>query len=73
MADWRPNLDGGYTVFPIVLFDEIPNVYGELDGAVATTGFAQSSENTITIGLRKYLVVQNVNRTTKIDYFAVKL
>lgn len=73
MADWRTNLDGGYTILPIVLFDAIPNCYGELDGVVATTGFQQSSENTITIGVRKYLVIQNVNRTTKIDYFAIKL
>lgn len=74
MADWRPNLDGGYTILPIVLHDSsISNVYGELDGVGATTGFSQSAENTITIGLAQWLVVQNVNRTTKVDYFAVRL
>jgi hypothetical protein len=73
MANWTTNLDGGYTLFPIVLFDALPNVYGELEGIVATTGYQQSSENTITIGGTQYLVVQNVNRTTSIDYFAVKL
>jgi hypothetical protein len=73
MADWRPNLDGGYTLLPIVLFDASPNTYGELDGVVATTGYAQSSTNTITIDGDQYLVVQNVFRTSKIDYFAVKL
>lgn len=74
MADWRPNLDGGYTILPIVLHDSaVLNVYGELDGVGATTGFSQSAENTITIGLAQWLVVQNVNRTTKVDYFAVRL
>jgi hypothetical protein len=74
MADWRDNLDGGYTVLPIVLHDSaVVNVYGELDGVGAITGFSQSAENTITIGLSKWLVVPNVFRSTKVDYFAVKL
>lgn len=74
MQDWRPNLDGGYSILPIVLHDSaIANIYGELEGVGATTGFGQSSENTITIGLSQWLVVQNVSRTTKIDYFAVRL
>jgi hypothetical protein len=72
--DWRDNLDGGYTVLPVVLYDGGSlNVYGELDGVGATTGFAQSAENTITIGMSKWVVVQDVNRTTKRDYFAIKL
>lgn len=74
MQDWRPNLDGGYSILPIVLLDSaIINVYGELDGVGCVTGFGQSSENTITIGSDVWLVVQDINRTTKIDYFAVKL
>lgn len=74
MQDWRADLDGGYTILPIVLYDSaVLNIYGELDGVGATTGFGQSSENTITIAGVSWLVVQNVDRTTKIDYFAVKL
>lgn len=74
MQDWRADLDGGYSVLPIVLYDsQVLNIYGELDGVGAITGFSQSSENTITIGLQQWLVVQDVNRNTKIDYFAVKL
>lgn len=74
MADWRPDLDGGYSILPIVLHDSaIANIYGEFDGVGAVTGFGQAAENTITIGLSQWLVVQNVNRTTKIDYFAVRL
>ncbi|MGH9746525.1 MAG: hypothetical protein ACRD59_10515 [Candidatus Acidiferrales bacterium] len=71
--DWRPNLDGGYPLLPIVLFDQIPNVYGELEGIHATAGFSQAVENTITVDRIQYLVVQNVFRNTKADFFAVRL
>jgi hypothetical protein len=71
--DWRPNLDGGYPLFPIVLFDGTPNIYGELDGVYSTSGFSQGSENTVTIGGIQHLVVQNVFRNTKADFFAVRL
>jgi hypothetical protein len=71
--DWRPNLDGSYPLLPVVLADPAPNIYGELDGVYATTGFSQGSENTITIGGIHYLVVQNVFRNTKADFFAVRL
>jgi hypothetical protein len=80
------NLDGGYSLLPIVLHsdDGAPGVYpgitvsnpqqwGELDGVLAVTGHGNAAENTVTIGRTKYPVVQNVNRTTKTDYFAVKL
>jgi len=73
MTDWRTNLDGSYTLLPIVLFDAIPNVYGEFDGLFSITGFQQASENTIELGSSKYLIVQNVERTSKVDYCAVKL
>lgn len=71
--DWRPNLDGGYPLLPIVLVDNSPNVYGELDGIFATTGFSQAVENTITIKGIPHLVMQNVFRNTKADFFAVRL
>jgi hypothetical protein len=71
--DWRPNLDGGYPLLPVVLFDPTPNIYGELDGVYATSGFSQGAENTITVAGVKYLVIQNVFRNTKADFFAVRL
>jgi hypothetical protein len=71
--DWRPNLDGGYPLLPIVLTDPTPNVYGELEGVHAVTGFGQSSENTITVAGVQYLVVQDVFRNSKSDFFAVRL
>ncbi len=80
------NLDGGYSLLPVVLHsdDGAPGVYpgitvnnpqqwGELDGVFAVTGHGNAAENTVTVGRTKHLVVQNINRTTKSDYFAVKL
>jgi hypothetical protein len=71
--DWRPDLDGGYSLLPVVLCDETPNVYGELEGVKAVTGFSQSVENTVTVAGIPHLVVQNVFRNTKSDFFAVRL
>lgn len=71
--DWRPNLDGSYMLMPIVLFDETPNVFGELEGVRALTGFSQGAENTVTLNGVPWLVVQNVFRNTKQDFFAVRL
>jgi hypothetical protein len=72
--DWRPNLDGSYPLLPIVLHDNTPNVYGELEGVKAITGFSQGATNTITDAAGvTYLVMQNVFRNTKADFFAVRL
>jgi hypothetical protein len=73
LYDWRPNLDGSYPLLPVVLFDSTPDIFGELDGVHATSGFSQGSENTITVAGIPYLVVQNVFRNTKADFFAVRL
>jgi hypothetical protein len=71
-SDWRDNLGGGYMLLPIVLADLTPNVYGELDGVVALTGFGNGAENTVTIGGVAYYVVPNVFRTDQANYFAIK-
>lgn len=81
-----PNLDGTYPLLPVVLHSDEgnsgiypnitivnPNVWGELDGVYAVTGHANAAENIVTVGRTDYLVVQNINRTTKTDFFAVKL
>jgi hypothetical protein len=81
-----PNLDGSYPLLPIVLHADEgnggiypnitivnPNIWGELDGVYAVTGHANAAENIVTVGRTDYLVVQNINRTTKTDFFAVKL
>jgi len=70
--DWRDNLGGGYMLLPIVLADGTPNVYGELDGVFALTGFGNGPENTVTIGGVVHYVVPNVFRADQADYFAIK-
>jgi hypothetical protein len=75
-SNWAKNLDGGYSMLPIVLGDaspSAPNIWGELDGVEAITGFQNGSENTVTIGNSIYLVVQNVFRNTQTEFAAVKL
>lgn len=89
MDDFRPNLDGSYPLVPVVLSTDkglitgqtgtqmevldTPNMLGELDGVCAVTGHANAAENTISFNRIQWLVVQNVFRTTKRDYFALKL
>jgi hypothetical protein len=75
-SNWAKNLDGSYAMLPIVLGDcypTVPNIWGELDGVEAITGFAQGSENTVTIGNSIYMVVQNVFRNGQSDFAAVRL
>jgi len=63
-------------MLPIVLGDvwpSAPNIWGELDGLEAITGFQNGSENTVTIGNSIWLVVQNVFRNTQTEFAAVKL
>lgn len=71
-ADLRDNLDGGFMLLPISLSDATPNIYGELDGIYALTGFNNGAENTVTIGGVVYYVVQNVFRSTQTDFFCIK-
>jgi len=73
MGDLRPNLDGSYPVLPIVLTESAPNVFGRFDGVWATTGYSNATENTMTIGRDTWLVVQNVFRNSKTDYFAIRM
>lgn len=72
----RENVDGTYTLLPIIVAGEVdptPEIYGELDGAFYVSGFNNASENTITIGGATYLVVQDLYRTARFDYAAIKL
>jgi hypothetical protein len=62
-----------YPLLPVTLNDSTPNIYGELDGIYFVSGFNNAVENTITIGGDTYLVVQDVWRTSHIDYYAMKL
>lgn len=60
-------------ILPIILHDATPEVYGELDGVVATSGQGIGAEDTLTVGTDNYLVVQDVFRTDRNRYCAVRL
>lgn len=47
------------------------NVYGVLDGVYWITGFNNVTENTLSIGGRSYVVIQNIFRTGFADYIAL--
>ena len=69
----RENLDGSYSLIPILLTEDSPTIFGEPDGVAFVTGYNQESENTVTVKRVPWLVVQNIFRTTAHDYCAVKL
>lgn len=71
----RENLDGSYSVMPLVFVGTNPenDIYGEIDGVYAITGHNQASEDIINIGANNYLVFQNMHRTARYQYAALKL
>jgi hypothetical protein len=72
--DLRAGLDGSYPILPVVLSEDAPsNVWGELDGVGYVSGHANTAENTVAQNRIQWLVVQDVGRTSKENYFAVKL
>lgn len=70
----RDNVDGSYFAAPLILMGDVPgtDIFGELDGAFATSGFSTASEDTITIGGDTYRIFQNMFRTTRFHYCAIK-
>lgn len=72
-SSWTANLDGGYTLLPVILADATPNVYGELDGMAAVTGNGNSAESTVSADGVEWLVVQNVSFASQNQYFVVRL
>lgn len=71
----RENLDGSYNIKPIELVGLNPDLeaFGTLDGVYAVTGFNSGSENTVTIDGVPHLFVQNMHRTARYHYCALKL
>jgi hypothetical protein len=70
----RDNLDGSYSMFPLILIGDTPDwdIYGELDGAMALSGFSTASEDTLTVGGDTWLIVQNGFRTARYYFAAIK-
>lgn len=60
-------------LLPIILHDSTPEVYGEFDGVFATSGQAIASEDLINQSGDDHLVVQNITRTARNNYCAVRL
>jgi hypothetical protein len=73
--EMRNNVDDTVPLWPIVLVGEDPSgdTYGMLDGAFAVSGFSLSSEDLVTSDAVDHLVVQNVFRTARYYYAAMKL
>lgn len=71
----RENVDGTYPLWPLTLCGTDPDrdIWGDLDGVFAVSGFNNASENTITVGGDTYLVVQNMFRTARYYYVAILL
>lgn len=72
----RDNVDDStYTLWPLVLCGEnpAPDIWGELDGAYACPGFDAGSEDIIVQDNEDHLLVQNVFRTTRYYYAAIKI
>jgi len=76
-TSWPPtyiDTQGVWPLLPLILWESTPNIYGELDGILFTTGFNNSVENTITDsnGI-VYVVLQDVYRTSIGSYVAMRL
>lgn len=73
--EMRNNVDDTVALWPIVLVGENPSVdsYGMLDGAFAISGFSLSSEDLVEEDSVDHLVVQNIFRTSRYYYVAIKL
>jgi hypothetical protein len=71
----RECFGGAYALHPCTIVRAPPNdqTYGILDGVFRVQGFANSSENLVTIGGVDHLTVQNVFRTSIDDYWALAL
>jgi hypothetical protein len=71
----RENIDGTYNLIPLILCSSTPtkDVYGDLDGAYAIPAFSAASEDIVEIDGDDYLIIQNVFRTQRYYYVALKL
>lgn len=75
LRELRDNVDGSYTLLPLVIVSTTPEagVLGELDNAFYVSGFGNAAENTVTVGGVDHKVFQNLFRTNRWDYFALKM
>ncbi len=73
--------DGSYALTPLVIMEYesqnasvySPNAYGEIQGGFHISGSNNSAEATLTVDGDEYIVFQSAFRTTKRDFYAVRL
>jgi hypothetical protein len=68
----RP-LNTHYPLMRMVMNNASNNVYGELEGVYAITGFDNVVENTLTVGGVQHVVIQDVARNGFNNYYALQL
>lgn len=66
----RSGMDGSYTLLPNTIRIGQSHVFGQIPGLYFISGFANASENDLTIGGKQYLVFQDIDRTGLGDYAA---
>lgn len=62
-----------YQLLPVELNDNVGNLWGALDGIYYISGFNNAVENTLDVGGKTHVVLQNVARTGHTDYYAMRL
>ena len=67
------DVNGFYTLTPIVLNTATEGLLGELDGVFHISGFNNAVENTLLINGLQHVVMQDVWRTGFGDYYAIRL
>lgn len=66
-------IDGSYALFPLALSDTTPNHWGQFSGISVLSGQGLSAETLIRTGAVDHLVVPNITRTDRNDFFAMRL
>jgi hypothetical protein len=64
---------GKYHLTPVEIYEPSTNLFGALDGVYHITGFNNAVENTVEIGGKTYVIIQDVWRTGFLDYYAMRL
>ena len=81
IANIMPGLDGSYLLEPIMVVDNSQgganggtnSIFGEVDGLFRISGQGNAAESIVSVGGINYLVVQDVFRTNRGDYCALRL
>lgn len=67
------NIDQSFTLWPVMLNTAAPNTIGQLSGVACVTGQGATAETLIRLGAVDWIVLPNINRIERGDFFAVAL